>query len=717
MRSHAVDWCFALSFAARVRAQHYRLFPPRMPRWPARLAIRGPNITFPDGTPAQLRGFNLLFQLDTPFASPREDTDLLLPKLLPKVNVVRLVMLHWDDSPTENAGPSNQNDCSEVQHEGHSLRERCLEQFDAVLKWTAEQGLWAILTARASIAAGDDSPENPNGYGDTFFNDAALKARFLSSWKTIAERYKSYEKIAGFELLSEPRVQPQTVPAKDVRAFYEELVTAVQAVDARTPLLIGPAPYYDRLNLPDIIMPAKRNIIYNFNFFVPRAYVQQLDSRLHYPGNMPCCGFHDKDHRACCPSVAPGTDLSKHACCAAPVVVDRSALESALIQPLQVAQNYGVPVLLDQWGVTRGAPGRVGYLQDMLGLLEKHRVHWTYWQWRHKSDRPFAVVYERDSQDPEPHVDVDALLAFGGVLGASDAAGGAELARYRNARCYAQQYPDLLKAFCEDDIEACLWRALMHHWEEHGKQEGRVFDCTSQACWPFCAEHSAPWGIKCTTFRRCRECPMCLPSASPTAPSPRPPLLPPAPQPDQPSAIEIELQPVPRRPPPPEASALLPPPSPRVPPRIPPPPPSPRIAARVEGADGAHQGAAFTEYAAHDFAFALAPPSSESGGMSTLSAEGPSLALATAALIGVLALGAVIKWMPMPQWRREPRKKRSHSSRSGTSSAPRRSRGARGKKAQQPERGARGAARYERVVACECEDVDESTNVVDAMLD
>jgi len=148
-----------------------------MPKWPARLAIRGPNITMPDGTPARLRGFNLLFQLDTAYALPSDETDTLLRRLLPDVNVVRLVMLHWDDSPTENAGPSNENDCSEVQHAGHYIRERCLEQFDAVLRWTAEQGLWAILTARASIAAGDDSPENPYGAGETFFNDLPLRAR------------------------------------------------------------------------------------------------------------------------------------------------------------------------------------------------------------------------------------------------------------------------------------------------------------------------------------------------------------------------------------------------------------------------------------------------------------------------------------------------------------------------------------------------------------
>ena len=108
-------------------------------RWPDRLAIRGSNITLPDGKPAHLRGFNLLFQLDTMYAYPRVDTDGLLKRLLPGANIVRLVMLHWDDRPTEDAGPNNENDCSEVQrgNDGHTIRVRCLEQFDDVLRWTA----------------------------------------------------------------------------------------------------------------------------------------------------------------------------------------------------------------------------------------------------------------------------------------------------------------------------------------------------------------------------------------------------------------------------------------------------------------------------------------------------------------------------------------------------------------------------------------------------
>ena len=43
--------------------------------------------------------------------------------------------------------------------------------------------------------------------------------------------------------------------------------------------------------------------------------------------------------------------------------------------------------------------------------------------------------------------------------------------------CYAQAYPDLLKAFCQGKLELCDWSKLLDHWEKFGQAEGRVKDC------------------------------------------------------------------------------------------------------------------------------------------------------------------------------------------------------------------------------------------------
>ena len=104
-----------------------------------RLSIRGRDIYYPDGKPALLRGMNVMFELDSEFAFPRADTDDLLFELLPGTNLLRLVMLRWDDRPTR-AKNGDGNDCSSGNiHSGRAIAPRCLEQFTEILRWCDAQ--------------------------------------------------------------------------------------------------------------------------------------------------------------------------------------------------------------------------------------------------------------------------------------------------------------------------------------------------------------------------------------------------------------------------------------------------------------------------------------------------------------------------------------------------------------------------------------------------
>ena len=661
-------------------------------RWPDRLAIRGSNITLPDGKPAHLRGFNLLFQLDTMYAYPRVDTDGLLKRLLPGANIVRLVMLHWDDRPTEDAGPNNENDCSEVQrgNDGHTIRVRCLEQFDDVLRWTARQGLWAIITARASIAAGE--PDDHGELGDTLFTDRSLRARFTKTWTTIADRYKSFEMIAGYEILSEPRVQPNQVPIEQVREFYEELITSVQRVDARTPIFVGPAPFYSRANLNGIHMPSKHNIIYNFNFFVPRPYVQQIDTSLSYPGNMKCCDLHDKDHRKCCPNAAHNADLSHMPCCATPILVDKKAIEEELLEAVTFGKTNGVPVLMDQWGVMRGAAGRVGYLRDMLSLLEKHRVHNTYWQWRHMSNRPFAVL-QKDEDKSSTSFDLDTLTLFADVLAVGDAKAAAELKALNDAKCYAQRYPELIRQYCNGRPNACDLEKLRQHYHEQGRDQMKVFECDAAECFPWCAEHDKPWSVKCATFKHCMECQECSHPPSPLLPPPSPP-PPPSPSPARPlweRFAEAAVQP------------HLPPPSPRpkppLSPRPPPPPPSPLPPPTEHIEDAVMAGAEDASMLASLVGASSEPQSVDSDAMGT-----PEMTLAVALLVFMLAMGIVTWRRTVGAWLSR-RGRRPPSARKREKTPTREKRRAPKPKKQPPPQ--RGNGRYERVIMEEEDEEEE----------
>ena len=186
------------------------------PRMVRRLRIDGPRILYPNGEVARLRGFNLMYMLNSEFRLPREDTDDRMLQELPLTNLVRLVIIHWDDRPTLAGGKDSSNDCS-VTTGSEAISQRCLKQIDAVLRWTASQNLWVVLVARASLAAGEEAPGIASS---TVFGNAALRKRFLSMWAVVAERYKGFDMIAGYEIMSEPRVTDKEVSHARVRDFY-----------------------------------------------------------------------------------------------------------------------------------------------------------------------------------------------------------------------------------------------------------------------------------------------------------------------------------------------------------------------------------------------------------------------------------------------------------------------------------------------------------------
>lgn len=76
------------------------------------------------------------------------------------------------------------------------ISERCLQQFDRILRWTARKKLWAIITARGSLAAG----ESVDGkHSDNLFGNGRLRSLFLAMWRQVAKRYKNFELIAGYD--------------------------------------------------------------------------------------------------------------------------------------------------------------------------------------------------------------------------------------------------------------------------------------------------------------------------------------------------------------------------------------------------------------------------------------------------------------------------------------------------------------------------------------
>lgn len=123
---------------------------------------------------------------------------------------------------------------------------------DRLIAEATAAGLWVILTARAHYIADDDLE------GDDLWRSPTLRRRFLAMWGWVAARYSSYQRIAGYEILSEPRTR-ETAP-EHVSALMRDGCDAVHARDPRALCVVGPAPYYKVFNFDERILLDRENV-------------------------------------------------------------------------------------------------------------------------------------------------------------------------------------------------------------------------------------------------------------------------------------------------------------------------------------------------------------------------------------------------------------------------------------------------------------------------
>ena len=98
----------------------------------------------------------------------------------------------------------------------HFFNEKCFEYLDPWVRSATDAGLWVVLAVRGEYVAGQLYDSDP---GTVIFRNATLRAMLCAMWKHVAAHYASFDRIAAFEILSEPR--DKSVSASAVRAVCE----------------------------------------------------------------------------------------------------------------------------------------------------------------------------------------------------------------------------------------------------------------------------------------------------------------------------------------------------------------------------------------------------------------------------------------------------------------------------------------------------------------
>ena len=318
-----------------------------------------------------------------------------LRRSLPAANAVRLVGILWKDSIKRSDGL----ECSTDDPSTGYLDRRCLRFLDALVRQLTEAGYWVILTARSKYAAGWDPEVAPD-----VFHNTALRDRMHRMWRFVADRYKWTDRIAGYEIMSEPRTK--TVSQLAVRDFYRGGCDAVHHADPGALCVVGPRPFYKLWELSEaVLQPHRSQTLYTVDFFVPGSFafgntaLERSDRcsassdggqgnetwcrGFTFPGRYECRGVYDTWWRG-----KPGCEAADD-----DVLIDERWVHTTLQRhAFAFAKRHGVPIHINQWGVKDAvfdANGRQRYAHTVLEAFRAYGLSSTYWLWRekHKSNR------------------------------------------------------------------------------------------------------------------------------------------------------------------------------------------------------------------------------------------------------------------------------------------------------------------------------------------
>lgn len=280
----------------------------------------------------------------------------------------------------------------------------CFVWLDEWIKVATDSGQWVILVLRSKYGAGND----PLAPGESVFHNQTLEAQLLTVWRLLGARYRSFDGIAGYEVLAEPR--EKNLPAAQVTEFYEKACAAAQSADPRTPCVVGTAPYYKLWTVSEaMLLMQNQNVIYTFDYFVPEKYrtSSTVPARAFSPRSTRLFSYHcgrfvkgrssmpDYDLPYTCDALyAPGPINGSWASEVCPALWDINSpfTEEAVLNyefHRRNLQHYlaplfaqHVPIFINQWMVVQGrtkAEGRYNYIEDLMKVASDHNVGHIWW--------------------------------------------------------------------------------------------------------------------------------------------------------------------------------------------------------------------------------------------------------------------------------------------------------------------------------------------------
>ena len=265
------------------------------------------------------------------------------------------------------------------------LPEADLDRLRATLDRAHQAGLKVVITP-LSLPGMRWSQNNQGQFDDRLWQDKRFWTQAAAFWRDLARELKDHPAIAAYNLINEPAPEKQGglaehAPAqqmqqwyaqarggsRDLPALYRQLLAAIREVDTRTPVMVDAGWYAgaDAFSYWPEPLPDER-VLYSVHMYEPYAATSAPNMArkqpFAYPGPVPFAG--ELQHW------------------------DGQRVGQYLAQPLAWVDAMKVPrsrLVVGEFGCMRRLPGCRQYLEDVLTVLERNRLHWAFYSFREDS--------------------------------------------------------------------------------------------------------------------------------------------------------------------------------------------------------------------------------------------------------------------------------------------------------------------------------------------
>jgi glycosyltransferase involved in cell wall biosynthesis len=252
--------------------------------------------------------------------------------------------------------------------------ERTINRLAAGIQRAADHGIKVII-ALGHVPGRIFALESEQ-YDFRLWCSAEYSDRFVALWGALAQNFRHFENVVGYDLLNEPFTpddvaqgyfdeMPQTYAAT-LNALYRRTIAAIREWDTRTPIILESTYWASPRTLQFLETYDDDRVVYSFHMYAPPAYtLRNLNrSRFAYPGlvkNWPDSMSGE--------SIFWNTETI------------RKFLGE--VKDWQIKQRVADRnIFVGECGVCRESAGAQRYLFDVLDVLTEYRWSWAVFAFR-----------------------------------------------------------------------------------------------------------------------------------------------------------------------------------------------------------------------------------------------------------------------------------------------------------------------------------------------